>query len=263
MRMWRTAPSFPHWLNNNRAPTQYIMTPKYRLYTAQWIASETVKAKEKRAQSILRTLQNTYPTERTMLTYGNPVQLLVAVMLSAQCTDARVNMVTPSLFAKYKTARDFASASPSTFEKEIYSTGFYRAKTRNILATANILERNFDGKVPRTMQELLTLPGVARKTANVVLSNAYNIAEGIAVDTHVARTAQRLGLTASSDPKKIERDLMALFPSQSWASLSYYLIHLGRAACGARSPQCAVCPLRTMCPSARAMSPRSKARRAE
>lgn len=261
--MWRVTPSRQHLLNNNRAPTQYIMTPKYRLYTARWIASETMRAKEKRAQNILRTLQNTYPAERTMLTYGNPVQLLVAVMLSAQCTDARVNMVTETLFKKYRTARDFASASPSTFEKEIYSTGFYRAKTRHIIASANILVRDFGGEVPPTMQELLTLPGVARKTANVVLSNAYNISEGIAVDTHVARTAQRLGLTTSNDPKKIERDLMALFPSHKWAALSYYLIHLGRAVCGARRPQCDACPLRTMCPSARATSPRSKARRAE
>ncbi len=193
-----------------------------------------------------------------MLRYGNPVQLLVAVMLSAQCTDARVNIVTKSLFNKYVTAKDFAKARPATLEKEIFSTGFYRTKARHIIAATRIIEKDFDGTVPSTMAKLLTLPGVARKTANVVLNNAYNISEGIAVDTHVARTAQRLGLTHSYDPKKIERDLMALFPQDQWASLSYYLIRLGRETCDARIPQCEICPLRAHCPSQRATLRRKK-----
>ncbi len=238
------------------------MTKTYRLYTKQWIVTEGVKKKIRRATTIFSVLLRTYPKERTMLTYENPVQLLVAVMLSAQCTDARVNMVTTPLFQKYITARDFARAKQETFEKEIFSTGFYRAKTRNIIATALILESKFEGNVPRTMGELLTLPGVARKTANVVLSNAYHISEGIAVDTHVARTAQRLGLTNSSDPKKIERDLMALFPKKHWASISYYLIRLGRTVCAARAPRCELCPLKAYCPSVRTTQ-RTKVPRAE
>lgn len=198
-----------------------------------------------------------------MLIYGNPVQLLVAVMLSAQCTDARVNVVTAPLFTKYRTAGDFARVSQKIFEKEIYSTGFYRAKARNIIATAKILERDFHGEVPRTMKDLLTLPGVARKTANVVLTNAYGISEGIAVDTHVARLAQRLGLVDSANPKKIEQQLMQLFPKRDWANLSYYLIHLGREVCGARSPRCDACPLRAYCPSRRTTQRQARAPRAE
>ena len=184
-----------------------------------------------------------------MLRYQNNIQLLVAVMLSAQCTDKKVNEVTISLFKKYKTARDFASARQKTLEREIYQTGFYRAKARHIIAACKKIETEFGGRLPRAMAEILTLPGVARKTANVVLGNAYSVVDGIAIDTHMIRLSQRLGLTKQTDPVKIEKDLMMLFPKKQWFPLTYRLINHGRAVCTAQKRKCEICPLNKLCPS--------------
>lgn len=222
---------------------------RFQTYTKPWIRKEGPAKKKIRARGILTILTKSYPDAGMMLRYENHIQLLVAVMLSAQCTDKKVNEVTKSLFKKYKTAHDFASTSQRTLEKEIYQTGFYRAKAKHIIAAAKIIERDFGGKLPRTMKECLLLPGVARKTANIILGNAYGIVEGIAVDTHVSRIAQRLGLTTHTDAKKIEQDLIALFPQQSWFLLTYRIIDHGRAICKAQKPACVVCPLRNICPS--------------
>ncbi len=203
-----------------------------------------------RAQKIIARLKKTYPKAKIALNYSNPWELLVAVILSAQCTDKKVNEVTTQLFKKYRTLDDYVNARPREFETEIRPTGFYHAKARHILATARIIKEKFRGKVPRTMQELVTLKGVARKTANVVLANAYGIIEGIAVDTHVRRLSQRLGLSASDNPEKIERELMTLIPKKDWFTLTYLLIDHGRAICTARDPRCDLCPLNKICPSA-------------
>jgi endonuclease-3 len=180
-----------------------------------------------------------------MLRYSNNWELLVAVELSAQCTDKKVNEVTEKLFKKYKTLGDYVRASPREFERDIYSTGFYKNKTKNILAAAKMLKEKFDGKVPRTMDEILTLPGVARKTANVVLGNAYGVVEGIAVDTHVRRIANILGLTKSDNPIVIERDLMAIIPKKDWFRTTYLFIEYGRKYCPAKRHDHAHCPLYT------------------
>jgi endonuclease-3 len=184
------------------------------------------------------------------LHHENPLQLLVATILSAQCTDARVNQVTRDLFAKYRTAADYTNADPAVFEQEIRSTGFYRNKTKAILAMAAALVARHGGDVPRTMEELTALPGVGRKTANVVLGSAFGINEGVVVDTHVHRLARRLKLTTKDDPANIERDLMALVPRREWALFSHLLIHHGRQICQARKPKCEVCPISALCPSA-------------
>ncbi len=204
-----------------------------------------------RTKKILSILSRKYPNAHIALRYGNPVQLLVAVILSAQCTDKKVNEVTEGLFKKYKTAKDFADARPATLEQEIRPTGFYRAKTQSVIAACKMLEADFDGVVPSTMEDILKLRGVARKTANVVLGNAYGIVEGIAVDTHVRRLSQRLGFTAHSDPVKIEKDLMALFPKKDWFRLTYVLIEHGRALCRAPVPRCESCPVVPLCPTGR------------
>lgn len=183
-----------------------------------------------------------------VLRYGNNVQLLVAVMLSAQCTDKMVNKVTEQLFKKYTTARDFARANVKTLEHEIRSTGFYRVKAKNIIAACRILDECFGGRVPRTMDDLLQLPGVARKTANIVLGNAYDIVEGIAVDTHVKRVSYRLGLTKNTNPDKIEKDLMAALPREKWFTTTYVLIEHGRAVCKAPVPRCSACVVAKLCP---------------
>src|SRR3990170_5706877 len=169
------------------------------------------KKRKKRALEVVRKLKKLFPQVKIALRYGNNIQLLVAVILSAQCTDKKVNEVTEKLFKKYKTVDDFARANPKKFEQEIRSTGFYRAKARNIITAAKMIKKDFSGKVPRTMEDILKLPGVARKTANVVLGNAYGVVEGIAVDTHVRRLSQRLGFSNHEDPVKIEQDLMQLF----------------------------------------------------
>jgi len=182
--------------------------------------------------------------------HRNPLELLVATILSAQCTDARVNKVTPVLFAKYKSAADFAGVSQEELEKDIQSTGFFRNKAKNIRGMAARLIEAHGGKVPETMEELTSLPGVGRKTANVVLGNAFDSNVGVVVDTHVGRLSHRLGMTKHKDPVKIERDLMELVPQKDWALFSHLLIHHGRAACTARNPKCTGCPLEKLCPSA-------------
>ena len=206
---------------------------------------------KRRASEILRILKKPYQSKpTTSLSYNNTVQLLVAVILSAQCTDARVNIVVRPLFKKYKTAKDFANADRKTFEKEIRSTGFYRNKAKNIINACKIIDEQYDGKVPKTMPELLHLPGVARKTANIVLSEGYGIIDGIAVDTHVTRLSNRLGFTKHKNPEKIEQDLMQLSPHKDWGEISLRLIWHGRAVCKARKPLCGSCPVNKLCPSA-------------
>lgn len=202
-----------------------------------------------RAIEINRRLKKAYPKAKIMLRFSSPWELLVAVILSAQCTDKKVNEVTAALFKRYQTLEDYVSAKPKEFERMIHSTGFYRAKTKSILTTAQLIKEKFNGKIPRTMAEMLTLRGVARKTANVVLGNVYRVVEGIAVDTHVRRLAQRLGLSASDNPGKIEQDLISLIPKKDWFKITYLLIDHGRAVCTAKDPRCDLCPLKDICPS--------------
>lgn len=210
---------------------------------------------EKRVLEIIRLLRRHYPHARTALEYRNPLQILVATILAAQCTDERVNKVTPALFAKYPTAVAFAKARRPTLEQEVRSTGFFRNKAKNIIGAAKTIVGDFGGKVPDTMEELLTLPGVARKTANIVLSSGFGKAEGIAVDTHARRLSQRLGLSREEDPEKIERDLMAILPKKDWLDFNYMLVSHGRAVCQARKPKCPECFLNRLCPSAKVFYP--------
>jgi endonuclease III len=195
-------------------------------------------------------LRRLYPDAKCTLDFSHPLELLVATQLAAQCTDERVNMVTPALFRKYRNAEDYATASQEELEQDIRSTGFYRNKAKNLRATAGRLVTDYDGEVPRTMADLLTLPGVARKTANVVLGNAFGIVEGFVVDTHVGRLARRFGWTSNEDPVKVEQDLMRLVPQEDWLHLSHMLIYHGRAICLARKPLCKQCTLAKLCPSA-------------
>jgi len=200
-----------------------------------------------RVHKILAKLDEAYPAATCALRHENPFQLLVATILSAQCTDERVNMVTPSLFAKYPDAKAFAYANPKDIENEIRSTGFYRNKTKSILGASKKIVEEFHGHVPKTMEELLTLPGVARKTANVVLGCAFGIASGIVVDTHVQRLSGRLDLSRNTDPKKIELDLMQVIPQDRWILFSHQLIWHGRRICQARKPKCIECTLEPLC----------------
>lgn len=226
-------------------------------------------------ETIFNRLKKAYPKARITLSYSTPWELLVAVILSAQCTDVRVNQVTKTLFSKYPTLEDYVKADIRTFEQDIKPTGFFRNKAKNILAAARIVREKFNGCVPNSMEELLTLPGVARKTANVVLGNAYGVVEGIAVDTHVLRVSQRLRLVEpakiggkrnvtfaklgktivdfkkDADPVKIERELMRVIPKKEWFAATYLLIDHGRAVCRARSPNCSACILQDLCPSSR------------
>jgi len=202
-----------------------------------------------RALEILVRLKRLYPEATCTLDYETPVQLLVAVILSSQCTDVRVNMVTPELFRRFPDAKSLAAADLEEIMELVRSTGFYRNKAKNIQATCALLEQNFQGQVPQTMDELLKLPGVARKTANVVLAHAFGINAGVTVDTHVKRLAGRLGCTEYDEPIKIERDLMKLIPQEDWENWSIRLIYHGRAVCNARKPNCAVCTLADLCPS--------------
>ncbi len=202
-----------------------------------------------RAPEILTRLTAAYPDARCALDYGNAFELLCATILSAQCTDARVNLVTPELFARYSTPAALARARPADVEAIIQSTGFFRNKTRSLIGMAQALVADHGGDVPRTMAQLRELPGVGRKTANVILGNAYGINEGITVDTHVTRLSRLLGLTRHDDPVKIEQDLMPLFPRDHWALLSHLLIFHGRQVCIARRPRCADCVLNDLCPS--------------
>jgi endonuclease-3 len=204
---------------------------------------------KRRIGPIIAKLKETYPDATCALTHENPLQLLVATILSAQCTDARVNMVTPGLFRKYHTAADFARAVPAELEEEIKPTGFFRNKTKSILGMAQAVVERHGGTVPNTMEELVKLPGVGRKTANVVLGTAFGLNEGVVVDTHVARLTNRLDLTRQSDPVKIEQDMMKLVPRAEWTNFSHLLIHHGRQICEARRPKCEICPINDLCPS--------------
>jgi endonuclease-3 len=208
-----------------------------------------VKEKE-RPQRIIRLLQEEYPDARTALSFHNPLELLVATILSAQSTDKQVNRVTMRLFKKYRTARDYARADLAELEGDVKSTGFYRRKAKYLKKTGEILVEMSNSEVPRTMEELMKLPGVARKTANIVLSNAFGVIEGLAVDTHVRRLSQRLALTKSSDPIKIEKDLMEIVPKSQWPKLTDLLIFHGRRVCSAKNPQCELCVINILCPSA-------------
>ncbi len=213
--------------------------------------SNTAETDDKaRASMMIELLEKKYPKAKIALNYHNPLELLVATILSAQCTDERVNIVTEALFKKFRRAEDYANADSTELEKDVKSTGFYRNKAKNVKQTGRILVEKFGSQVPKTMEEMLELPGVARKTANVVLQNAYGIVEGVAVDTHVRRVSRRLGLTRNDDPNKIERDLMEIIPKNEWMRITDLLISLGRDACVARKPKCEICVLNRMCPSA-------------
>ena len=212
--------------------------------------SEKESNKKTRVLNIIGLLENQYPRAKTALHYSSPMEILIATILSAQCTDKRVNIVTKPLFKKYRTAEDYANADISELEQDIRSTGFYRNKAKNIKNAGRMMVEKFDSQVPSTMKELLELPGVARKTANIVLSNAYGVIEGIAVDTHVRRLSKRLGLTENTNPDKIERDLMQIVPRSHWKRITNLLISHGRNVCTARKPKCGSCVLNKLCPSA-------------
>ena len=201
----------------------------------------------KRVAAILAKLDEAYPAATCELHHDNAFQLLISTILSAQCTDVRVNQVTPGLFQKYPTPEAFAHANPASVEQEIRPTGFFRNKTKSILGASKALLEEFGGQVPRTMEEILTLPGVARKTANVVLGTAYGIASGVVVDTHVQRLSRRLDLTRNEDPKKIEQDLIKIIPKDRWILFSHQLIWHGRRVCAARKPKCVECNMEQLC----------------
>ena len=212
-------------------------------------AEQTLEQERARCTEIDRRLSKLYPKVCCTLDYRNPLQLLVATILAAQCTDVRVNTVTRSLFKKYRSAKDYAKAESDTFQREIAPVGFFRNKTRSVLKCGQMLVDCFDGKVPDTMENLLTLPGVGRKTANVILGNAFGI-PGIVVDTHVGRLSRRLGLTPQTDPEKVERDLMQVVPQERWTMFSHLLVFHGRNVCLARKPLCPECVLNKICLSA-------------
>ncbi|OHA67747.1 MAG: endonuclease III [Candidatus Wildermuthbacteria bacterium RIFCSPHIGHO2_02_FULL_47_12] len=199
---------------------------------------ESLGEKRKRAANVVVLLRKLFPSAKIVLKYRNNWELLVAVILSAQCTDKKVNEITEKLFKKYKSLADYVKADPREFEQDIRPAGFFRNKTKNILAAARMVQERFGGKIPRTMEEMLCLPGVARKTANVVLGNAYGIVEGIAVDTHVLRLSQKLGLTKHKDPVKVEQDVMKLVPRKDWFFFTYGMIEYGRRICPARKHDC-------------------------
>lgn len=203
-----------------------------------------------KANKIIALLKNEYPEIKIALHYSNPLELLIATILSAQCTDKQVNGVTKKLFVKYRTPQDFIGISQEELEKEIYSTGFYRSKAKNIIGACKIIASEYNSKVPDTMEELIKLPGVGRKTANIVLSGAFGKIEGMAVDTHVKRLSGRLGLTAHTDPEKIEKDLLKIIPKYDWDLFSLLLINHGRKVCAARKPLCIECMLDKLCTSA-------------
>jgi endonuclease-3 len=213
-----------------------------------------VAAEKKRVRRLIGLLRKEYPEARCSLDHASPLELLVATILSAQCTDERVNLVTADLFRKYRDWQDYASAPPAELERDIHSTGFFRNKARSIQGACRQIGEQHGGRVPDSMEELLKLPGVARKTANVVLGNAYHIASGVVVDTHVSRLSERLGLSREKTPEKIERDLTTLVPESDWIDFSHLLIAHGRKVCKARTPLCDDCVLSKLCPSAFAVS---------
>ncbi len=202
---------------------------------------------KKKAEYVLQALQQRYPNVKGMLLWESPWQLLAATILAAQCTDQQVNKVTPRLFARWPDPEAMAQADPAQVEQLIRPTGFYRNKAKSLIQSAARIQEAYQGQVPRSMSELLTLPGVARKTANIVLSNAFGLQEGIAVDTHVGRIAYRLGLTQSRDPRRIEQDLMPLLPEERWGDINHLLVWFGREVCLARSPKCSECELALIC----------------
>jgi len=205
---------------------------------------------ETRMLEILKLLEKEHPDAKIALNFTNPLELLVATILSAQCTDKRVNIVTKTLFKKYRKAEDYANADLNKLEEDIKSTGFYRNKAKNLKRCCQILVEKFNSQVPKTMKEMLQLTGVARKTANIVLANAYGVIEGIAVDTHVRRLATRLGFTKHKDPNKIEKNLIEIVPKNRWMRTTDLLISHGRKVCTARKPKCSMCALKSLCPSA-------------
>jgi endonuclease-3 len=213
------------------------------------MARESLLAKTARVEKIITGLEKTYPNAHCELTYSNPLELLMATILSAQCTDKQVNLVTPRLFKKYRTAADYARANPADLEQAIRRLGFFRNKAKNIQACCRALVEWHGGAVPRTMEELTQLSGVGRKTANVVLGNAFDVNEGIVVDTHVARLSARLGLTTQKVPEKIEQDLQKLVPQKWWTMFSHWLIWHGRRRCSARQPDCEHCEILRYCPT--------------
>jgi endonuclease-3 len=216
-----------------------------------------------RVAQLLEVWPEVYPDAHCELDFKNPLELLIATILSAQCTDKRVNMVTPVLFKKYRTAADYAKAPQPELERAIRSTGFFRNKTKSIRAATSTIDKKFGGKVPDSMEELRELPGVGRKTANVVLGNAFGKNEGIVVDTHVARLSQRLGLTKQKDAEKIERDLIKLVPREHWTNWSHWLIWHGRRRCYARRPDCAHCEVLRICPSGKIFLRTGEAKKSE
>ncbi len=210
---------------------------------------ETLSKKATRAGKIDKRLSRAYPDAHCTLNFKNPLELLVATILAAQCTDKRVNLITPKLFRKYRSAKAYAQADAGIFEKEINSVGFFRNKAKSVLACGKMLHERYAGKVPKTMEELLSLPGVGRKTANVILGNAFGIA-GIVVDTHVGRLSRRLGVSKQQNPDKVEQDLMRLIPQNRWTMFSHLLVFHGRSICLARKPDCSNCLVNDLCPSA-------------
>jgi endonuclease-3 len=220
------------------------------VWRKKMMETEKESNKKTRVLNIIDLLENQYPRAKTALHYSSPLEILIATILSAQCTDKRVNIVTKSLFKKYRTTEDYANADISELEQDIRSTGFYRNKAKNIKNAGQMMVEKFDSQVPNTMKEILELPGVARKTANIVLSNAYGVVEGIAVDTHVRRLSKRLGLTENKNPDKIEKDLMQIVPKSQWKRINNLLISHGRKICKARKPECYSCILNKICPSA-------------
>ena len=220
----------------------------FRGLSFQPVPRESKEAKALRVKKIIAGLQKTYPDAHCELNHHNPLELLIATILSAQCTDKRVNLVTETLFKKYRTPADYAEASQEELEKAIKTTGFFRNKARNIKTCCQAIVQKHGGKVPCSMEELIELGGVGRKTANVVLGNAFEINEGVVVDTHVARLSQRLGLTQETDPIKIEQELMKLVPQAQWTMLSHWLIWHGRRRCYARKPDCQNCEISNLCP---------------
>ena len=215
-------------------------------------SSKPSSTERERAQQIVAELYRLYPDAKCSLDFTTPLELLVATILSAQCTDVLVNTVTPALFKKYREAADYANAPLEELEQDVRKTGFYRNKAKHLRDAGQMLVDRYGGVVPRTMAELTALPGVARKTANVVMGNAYGIVEGVVVDTHVGRLARRLGLTTSEDPVRVEQDLMALVPQKDWLPLSHMLIYHGRAVCQAKRPLCESCTLVPLCPTGQA-----------
>ena len=225
---------------------------------ARWLDKETPAERKKRASLVYRRLDKAYPDAKVALRFSNPLEMLVATVLSAQSTDAMVNKVTESLFAKYRTPEDYLGAPPGELERDIHSTGFFNQKAKAIRGIARMLVEEYDGAVPGEMEDLIRLPGVARKTANIVLGNSFRKVEGIAVDTHVHRLARRLGFSDEADPNKVERELMQLFPRSKWFRLTYLLIEHGRAICKAPVPKCEDCVVNELCPASRVPTGRKR-----